>query len=58
MAPQKRKGEQPIRQAAADEAERKAKAPRVVEEDPREEDGWTQPESSAQKAPSSRPEPE
>jgi hypothetical protein len=53
MAPTKRKGEQPVREAE-DETRRRTKrqgAPRPGPgaQDRREDEGWSQPESSAQK---------
>jgi hypothetical protein len=59
MAPDKRKGEQSIRDAAAEEGRRQERRPLEAADpdaDAREEDGWTQPESSAQKGGSQEPE--
>ncbi len=53
MSPQKRKGEQPAREAAEDESARRSRKTAGSEDiDRREEDGYAQPESSAQKGPS------
>ena len=52
MAPDKRKGREPARGAAEDELEAaKKRSARQPEEDPREEEGYAQPESSAQRGP-------
>ena len=51
MAPDERKGEQSIRDAAAEEQrqERRPLEAADPDADAREEEGWSQPESSAQK---------
>ena len=50
MAPEKRKGEWPVRDVAEEEREAaKKRSARQPEDDPREEEGYSQPESSAQK---------
>jgi hypothetical protein len=50
MGPEKRKEEQPVSEAARNE---RPQAPRSAgaeeESDPREEEGWSQPEASTQK---------
>jgi hypothetical protein len=58
MAPDKRKGEQSIRDAAAEEQRQERRPLEAAESDAdaREEEGWTQPESSAQKGGSHEPE--
>jgi hypothetical protein len=58
MAPDKRKGEQSIRDAAGEEQrqERRPLEAADPDADAREEEGWTQPESSAQKGGSQEPE--
>jgi hypothetical protein len=60
MGPEKRKGERPS--GASERAEKRPDEKRADAErnamDEREEEGWSQPESSAQKGPTSAREPE
>jgi hypothetical protein len=58
MAPDKRKGEQPNRDAAAEERGQEQRPLEAADSDAdaREEEGWSQPESSAQKGGSQEPE--
>jgi hypothetical protein len=57
MAPDKRKGEQSIRDAAVEELPQESGQRRASDDsDVREDEGWSQPESSAQKGGTAEPE--
>jgi hypothetical protein len=58
MAPDKRKGEQSIRDAAAEQLPPEGQERGAAGEDldRREDEGWSQPESSAQKGEAQEPE--
>jgi len=60
MGPEKWKGERPVGESKQEETRRDDEGSDAERNasDPREEEGWSQPESSAQKGPTAAREPE